>query len=135
MKYFAAGHRESYTLIARKRYMKKMRQHQSATSVSGGNTTWHSANLGPGTQTPPGSDRPERLRGAADLFELLEKAQRSRIDDQRCILPPYFNQLKVAAIYCPDASSAEKLMSYLHAVYEIPTTFCALKLETGTQAT
>ncbi|XP_076254528.1 rap GTPase activating protein 1 isoform X3 [Rhynchophorus ferrugineus] len=92
MKYFAAGHRESYTLIARKRYMKKMRQHQSATSVSGGNTTWHSANLGPGTQTPPGSDRPERLRGAADLFELLEKAQRSRIDDQRCILPPYFNQ-------------------------------------------
>ncbi|XP_046405967.1 rap1 GTPase-activating protein 1-like isoform X2 [Ischnura elegans] len=27
-----------------------------------------------------------------DLFELLERAQSSRLDDQRCVLPPYFTQ-------------------------------------------
>ncbi|XP_049533654.1 rap1 GTPase-activating protein 1 isoform X3 [Anopheles darlingi] len=36
---------------------------------------------------------PERLRGAThDLFELLERVQCSRLDDQRCVLPPYFTQ-------------------------------------------
>lgn len=34
---------------------------------------------------------PERLRGATnDLFELLERVQCSRLDDQRCVLPAYF---------------------------------------------
>ncbi|KAK0081611.1 hypothetical protein PV325_011870 [Microctonus aethiopoides] len=28
-----------------------------------------------------------------DLFELLERVQSSRLDDQRCVLPPYFTQL------------------------------------------
>lgn len=29
-----------------------------------------------------------------DLFELLERVQSSRLDDQRCVLPPYFTQVK-----------------------------------------
>lgn len=32
-----------------------------------------------------------------DLFELLERVQSSRLDDQRCVLPPYFSQ--VSAFY------------------------------------
>lgn len=37
---------------------------------------------------------PERLRGAThDLFELLERVQCSRLDDQRCVLPAYFSQV------------------------------------------
>lgn len=28
-----------------------------------------------------------------DLFELLERVQSSRLDDQRCVLPPYFTQV------------------------------------------
>ncbi|XP_017853929.1 rap1 GTPase-activating protein 1 isoform X3 [Drosophila busckii] len=36
---------------------------------------------------------PEHLRGATqDLFELLERVQCSRLDDQRCVLPAYFSQ-------------------------------------------
>uniref|UniRef100_A0A182Q8N2 Uncharacterized protein n=1 Tax=Anopheles farauti TaxID=69004 RepID=A0A182Q8N2_9DIPT len=36
---------------------------------------------------------PERLRGTThDLFELLERVQCSRLDDQRCVLPSYFTQ-------------------------------------------
>ncbi|EFN70869.1 hypothetical protein EAG_04279, partial [Camponotus floridanus] len=27
-----------------------------------------------------------------DLFELLERVQSSRLDDQRCVLPSYFSQ-------------------------------------------
>ncbi|CAH1136003.1 unnamed protein product [Ceutorhynchus assimilis] len=65
------------------------RQHQNGT------TTWHGSSLG----TPAKSEdpkTPERLKGTTcDLFELLEKAQRSRIDDQRCMLPAYFNQPQI----------------------------------------
>lgn len=40
----------------------------------------------------------DRLRGATnDLFELLERVQCSRLDDQRCMLPAYFSQ--VGSIY------------------------------------
>lgn len=28
-----------------------------------------------------------------DFFELLERAQSSRLDDQRCVLPAYFEQV------------------------------------------
>ena len=31
--------------------------------------------------------------GTHDLFELLEKLQTSRLDDQRCVLPAYFTQV------------------------------------------
>lgn len=38
---------------------------------------------------------PDRLRSGPthDLFELLEKAQCARLDDQRCVLPAYFSQV------------------------------------------
>ncbi|XP_059618334.1 rap1 GTPase-activating protein 1 isoform X2 [Phlebotomus argentipes] len=40
----------------------------------------------------PGQN-PDRLYGATqDLFEILERVQNSRLDDQRCVLPPYFSQ-------------------------------------------
>lgn len=44
--------------------------------------------------TPTTGASPDRLRGATqDLFELLERVQCSRLDDQRCVLPPYFSQV------------------------------------------
>ncbi|CAO1417707.1 unnamed protein product, partial [Diamesa hyperborea] len=68
MKYFS-GQKESYTLIARKRYMKKMLYSH---------------------QKQPKS--PQNLNNASDLFELLERCQSQRLDDQRCVLPSYFLQ-------------------------------------------
>ncbi|XP_048520185.1 rap1 GTPase-activating protein 1 [Dendroctonus ponderosae] len=70
------------------------RQHQAPATVTNSNTTWHGSNLGtPVAAKPEEPKSPERLKGAtSDLFELLEKAQRSRLDDQRCMLPAYFNQ-------------------------------------------
>lgn len=42
--------------------------------------------------TKPNTD--ERLKVATnDLFELLERVQCSRLDDQRCVLPAYFLQV------------------------------------------
>nr|KAF7429093.1 hypothetical protein H0235_005491 [Vespula pensylvanica] len=37
----------------------------------------------------------DKIKGTTtqDLFELLERVQSSRLDDQRCVLPPYFSQL------------------------------------------
>ncbi|CAG7822532.1 unnamed protein product [Allacma fusca] len=36
----------------------------------------------------------DKIMGASqDLFELLEKLQNSRLDDQRCVLPSYFTQI------------------------------------------
>ncbi|CAB3234007.1 unnamed protein product [Arctia plantaginis] len=69
------GHKETYTLLsARRRYMKKlMRQHVSA--------PWSS------TTTSTGGARAQH-----ELFELLERVQCSRLDDQRAVLPPYFSQ-------------------------------------------
>nr|CAI5839184.1 unnamed protein product [Callosobruchus analis] len=65
------------------------RQHQSTTTWHGGGSPAREVG---GQQTPPVKPSPDRLKGTTqDLFELLEKAQRSRIDDQRCMLPAYFN--------------------------------------------
>lgn len=66
------------------------RQHSSG-------ATWHSP-MGPTPvatlQRPATGQSPERLKGTThDLFELLERVQSSRIDDQRCVLPAYFNQV------------------------------------------
>ncbi|CAK1555818.1 unnamed protein product [Leptosia nina] len=77
MKYLpTGGHKETYTLItARRRYMKKlMRQHVAA--------PWSS------TTTSSGA------RAQHELFELLERVQCSRLDDQRAVLPAYFTQIK-----------------------------------------
>ncbi|XP_061719350.1 rap1 GTPase-activating protein 1 isoform X3 [Cydia pomonella] len=68
------GQKESYVLVtARRRYMKKlMRQHVAA--------PWSSTTTG-------------GARAQHELFELLERVQCSRLDDQRAVLPPYFSQV------------------------------------------
>ncbi|XP_043791390.1 rap1 GTPase-activating protein 1 isoform X4 [Apis laboriosa] len=41
----------------------------------------------------PGGNQQEKIKSTTqDLFELLERVQCSRLDDQRCVLPPYFSQ-------------------------------------------
>uniref|UniRef100_A0A1B0CC05 Uncharacterized protein n=1 Tax=Lutzomyia longipalpis TaxID=7200 RepID=A0A1B0CC05_LUTLO len=53
---------------------------------------------GHATIKSPGQN-PERLYGATqDLFEILERVQNSRLDDQRCVLPPYFSQVSTPRI-------------------------------------
>ncbi|KAK9885260.1 hypothetical protein WA026_010758 [Henosepilachna vigintioctopunctata] len=38
----------------------------------------------------------DKVRGTSnDLFELIEKIQCSRLDDQRCLLPASFNQVYI----------------------------------------
>ncbi|XP_073961913.1 rap GTPase activating protein 1 isoform X4 [Choristoneura fumiferana] len=68
------GQKESYVLVTtRRRYMKKlMRQHVAA--------PWSSTGTG-------------GARAQHELFELLERVQCSRLDDQRAVLPPYFSQV------------------------------------------
>ena len=38
-----------------------------------------------------GQSKPKNM--TQDLFELLERVQSARIDDQRCVLPSYFAQV------------------------------------------
>lgn len=46
-------------------------------------------------RSPTNAAYDDRLRGATnDLFELLERVQCSRLDDQRCMLPAYFSQVR-----------------------------------------
>ncbi|XP_014241742.1 rap1 GTPase-activating protein 1 isoform X2 [Cimex lectularius] len=42
-------------------------------------------------QTPPDTGQ-DKCKSAQELFELLERVQSSRLDDQRCVLPAYFSQ-------------------------------------------
>ncbi|XP_031334859.1 rap1 GTPase-activating protein 1 [Photinus pyralis] len=68
----------------------------TATGQHSAGPTWHSpvgqAPVSP-IQRPPTGHSPERVKGTShDLFELLERVQSSRLDDQRCVLPAYFNQ-------------------------------------------
>lgn len=45
-------------------------------------------------RSPTKTSSDERLKVATnDLFELLERVQCSRLDDQRCVLPAYFLQV------------------------------------------
>jgi GoLoco motif len=39
------------------------------------------------------SHRKSPTNNASDLFELLERCQSNRLDDQRCVLPSYFSQV------------------------------------------
>lgn len=53
-----------------------------------------SAGLHPQRISTSATQSPERLKGTTqDLFELLERVQCSRLDDQRCVLPAYFSQV------------------------------------------
>ncbi|XP_052854152.1 rap1 GTPase-activating protein 1 isoform X2 [Drosophila gunungcola] len=57
------------------------------------NTQKQQPSAGGGSGSGSVTHSPERLRGATqDLFELLERVQCSRLDDQRCVLPAYFSQ-------------------------------------------
>lgn len=48
-------------------------------------------NNAPLLRSPTKTNNDERLKVATnDLFELLERVQCSRLDDQRCVLPAYF---------------------------------------------
>ncbi|CAL1282248.1 unnamed protein product [Larinioides sclopetarius] len=38
-------------------------------------------------ETPDDEESEELSKGTQDLFELLERLQNSRLDDQRCVLP------------------------------------------------
>ncbi|XP_050298130.1 rap1 GTPase-activating protein 1 isoform X2 [Anthonomus grandis grandis] len=96
------GSTEPPKVPARRRFLSTSRAHntlrrQHPNSTPSNTTTWHNSNLGtPVSAKTDCPKSPERLRGATtDLFELLEKAQRSRIDDQRCKLPAYFNQPQI----------------------------------------
>lgn len=40
-----------------------------------------------------GSPKISNINNATDLFELLERCQSQRLDDQRCVLPSYFSQV------------------------------------------
>ncbi|EFN86556.1 hypothetical protein EAI_04394 [Harpegnathos saltator] len=45
-------------------------------------------------QDVQGANNPEKVKSTTqDLFELLERVQSSRLDDQRCVLPSYFSQV------------------------------------------
>ncbi|XP_058055499.1 rap1 GTPase-activating protein 1 [Anopheles bellator] len=73
------------------------RQHMGGWTTAAANAK-QNGGLGPGAPTATSKSAttsPERLRGAThDLFELLERVQCSRLDDQRCVLPPYFSQVR-----------------------------------------
>ncbi|RZF37008.1 hypothetical protein LSTR_LSTR004696 [Laodelphax striatellus] len=43
-------------------------------------------------QPSPDTGQEKFKNATQDLFELLERVQCSRLDDQRCVLPPYFSQ-------------------------------------------
>lgn len=44
-------------------------------------------------QKSQSSPKAANLSNATDLFELLERCQSQRLDDQRCVLPSYFSQV------------------------------------------
>ncbi|XP_017786347.1 PREDICTED: rap1 GTPase-activating protein 1 isoform X3 [Nicrophorus vespilloides] len=67
----------------------RRRQHSTNTS-----TVWHGPPVtSTNSQQQQSGHSPDRQKGTADLFELLEKAQSSRLDDQRCVLPEFFRQV------------------------------------------
>ncbi|XP_055302880.1 rap1 GTPase-activating protein 1 isoform X7 [Sitodiplosis mosellana] len=94
MKYLSgSGHRESYTLVARKRYMKKILRQSMGAWTTATVQSDQPLNNAPLLRSPTKTSSDERLKVATnDLFELLERVQCSRLDDQRCVLPPYFLQ-------------------------------------------
>ncbi|KAK6628128.1 hypothetical protein RUM44_010610 [Polyplax serrata] len=49
----------------------------------------------PREDDPPDTGQMRAKNTTQDLFELLERVQSARIDDQRCVLPSYFAQVSV----------------------------------------
>lgn len=48
---------------------------------------------------PNVSPEMSNINNATDLFELLERCQSQRLDDQRCVLPSYFSQVSRHILY------------------------------------
>ncbi|KAL0118724.1 hypothetical protein PUN28_009417 [Cardiocondyla obscurior] len=81
-----AATKESYTLLSKKR-RQQLEQPVYCESESRRPTT-----VEDDKQDVSGSN-PEKVKSTTqDLFELLERVQSSRLDDQRCVLPSYFSQ-------------------------------------------
>lgn len=75
----------------------------TAATEAAKNEQWQPGGIVQGSSSPPPSTSvvglqatPEHMRGGAtkDMFDLIERVQCSRIDDQRCVLPAYFSQVK-----------------------------------------
>ncbi|XP_055632321.1 rap1 GTPase-activating protein 1 isoform X3 [Toxorhynchites rutilus septentrionalis] len=122
MKYLSSGHRESYTLVVRKRYMKRLiRQHMGGWTTAAANAKQNGL---PTTPSKSATTSPDRLRGAThDLFELLERVQCSRLDDQRCVLPSYFTQ-----------NSREERISNPHGISNDPSNNLVVQLPQQTRS-
>ncbi|XP_011059408.1 PREDICTED: rap1 GTPase-activating protein 1-like isoform X2 [Acromyrmex echinatior] len=81
-----AATKESYTLLSKKR-RQQLEQPVYCESESRRPTT-----VEDDKQDISGAN-PEKVKSTTqDLFELLERVQSSRLDDQRCVLPSYFSQ-------------------------------------------
>ncbi|XP_011873671.1 PREDICTED: rap1 GTPase-activating protein 1-like isoform X2 [Vollenhovia emeryi] len=81
-----AATKESYTLLSKKR-RQQLEQPVYCESESRRPTTVENDK-----QDVSGAN-PEKVKSTTqDLFELLERVQSSRLDDQRCVLPSYFSQ-------------------------------------------
>ncbi|XP_068969367.1 rap1 GTPase-activating protein 1-like isoform X2 [Bombus flavifrons] len=79
------GSKESYTLLSKKR---RQQLEQSVYCEAESRRTA----VEDERQDIQGANQ-EKIKGTTqDLFELLERVQCSRLDDQRCVLPPYFSQ-------------------------------------------
>nr|XP_024216046.1 rap1 GTPase-activating protein 2 isoform X1 [Halyomorpha halys] len=76
MKFSAGVRSQTYTLS---RHRGKRRDGRRVTETQAYN------------QTPPDTGQ-DKCKSAQELFELLERVQSSRLDDQRCVLPAYFSQ-------------------------------------------
>ncbi|XP_041777583.1 rap1 GTPase-activating protein 1 isoform X1 [Anopheles merus] len=85
---------ETRSLNRSSRLSPQGRQHMGGWTTAAANAKQNG--LSAGTTAPSSKSAttsPDRLRGAThDLFELLERVQCSRLDDQRCVLPSYFTQ-------------------------------------------
>lgn len=70
---------------------------QQSTSGSSSASSSSSQNGSIGRKSPTvNNNSPDHQKGGAgtaDLFELLERVQSSRLDDQRCALPAFFSQV------------------------------------------
>lgn len=69
-------------------------------------------------RSPTKTTSDERLKVATnDLFELLERVQCSRLDDQRCVLPAYFLQVSIQFQFssvCSDCKMQQVLYLISH---------------------
>ncbi|XP_039303913.1 rap1 GTPase-activating protein 1 isoform X3 [Solenopsis invicta] len=81
-----AATKESYTLLSKKR-RQQLEQPVYCDSESRRSTT-----VEDDKQDVSGANSEKVKSTTQDLFELLERAQSSRLDDQRCVLPSYFSQ-------------------------------------------